>query len=128
LRDEPIPVKVDVSCFIAEDQLAHCGDRFVANVLLNDAVVAGADDFDDEENKQLELHAQRSSASVEETHGETISHRCGANALYGMRKQPRMLTFLRKPKIHEPVHVLPRIAEYFGVAATSLHSPPPSPS
>jgi hypothetical protein len=31
-----------------------------------------------------------------------------------------MLTFLRKPKIHEPVHVLPRIAEYFGVGCNEL--------
>jgi hypothetical protein len=127
-RRQSVAMEVDVPCFIAQNQFAHLREGLIADMATDQAVVAGADDLDDEQHEHFELHAKRASDRIEEAEAERI---CGEFAADPPTAQASSRECSRSSVNHRSTTVRISSAEARNAsasAATSRHSPPPSPS
>jgi hypothetical protein len=77
-------MEINVSRFIAQNELAHVGDRFVPDMLSYDSIVPRAHDLHHEQDQKLEFDTESPPASIEESHCEAIGYGRAPDSSYGM--------------------------------------------
>ena len=81
-RRKPVAMKVNVPRLVAEDELAHVGERFIAHISANDAVVSCAHDLDNEQHQHFKLNAKRPTACVEQSESQRVGDEFGSDSFY----------------------------------------------